>query len=141
MNWQNRMNWNRSARNTLWCLVGCAAGDFGTIAFVEWRGIEMSLQALMGLAMLNGILTSILLETLILLRQMDFGKALRTATGMSLVSMVAMELAMNAVDYFGNGGSLGVSVWMVPALLAGFLAAWPYNYWRLERHGRSCCGG
>jgi hypothetical protein len=48
---------------------------------------------------------------------------------------------MNAVDYYGNGGSLGVSVWMLPALGAGFLAAWPYNYWRLERHGKSCCGG
>lgn len=135
------MNWARSARNTLWCLVGCAAGDFGTIAFVEWRGIEMSMQLLMGLAMLNGILTSIALETLILLKQMDFGKALRTALGMSLISMLAMELAMNLVDYYGNGGSLGISVWMLPALLAGFLTAWPYNYWRLERLGKSCCGG
>lgn len=105
MDWQNRMNWSRSPHNTLWRLVGCAAGDFATIAFVEGKGIEMSLQALMGLAMLKGILTSILLVTLILLRQMDFGKALRTASRMSLVSMGAMELAMNAVDYFGNGGS------------------------------------
>ena len=135
------MNWGRSARNTLWCLVGCATGDFGTIAFVEWRGIEMSMQLLMGLAMLNGILTSIALETLILLKQMDFGKALRTALGMSLISMLAMELAMNLVDYYGNDGSLGISVWMLPALLAGFLTAWPYNYWRLERLGKSCCGG
>ena len=56
----------------------------------------MSTHLLMGLAMMNGILTSILLETVILLKQMGFGKALRTALGMSLVSMVAMELAMNA---------------------------------------------
>ena len=69
---------------------------------------------------------------------MGFGNALRTALGMSLVSMVAMELAMNTVDYVGNGGSLGVSVWIRPG--AGFLAAWPYNYWRLEGHGKSCCG-
>ena len=74
----------------------------------------------MGLAMMNGILTSILLETVILLKQMGFGNALRTALGMSLVSMVAMELAMNAVDYVGNGGSLGVSVWMIPALGLAF---------------------
>ena len=101
----------------------------------------MSMQLLMGLAMLNGILTSIALETLILLKQMDFGKALRTALGMSLISMLAMELAMNFVDYYGNGGNLGISIWMLPALLAGFLTAWPYNYWRLERLGKSCCGG
>ena len=80
-------------------------GNFATIAFMERKGIEMSLQALMGLAMQNEILRSILLVTLILLRQMDFGKALRTASRMNLVSMGAMELAMNAVDYFGNGGS------------------------------------
>ena len=135
------MNWGRSARNTFWCLAGCSAGDFGTIAFAEWRGIEMSMQLLMGLAMLNGILTSIALETLILLKQMDFGKALRTALGMSLISMLAMELAMNLVDYYGNGGNLGISIWMLPALFAGFLTAWPYNYWRLERLGKSCCGG
>ena len=101
----------------------------------------MSMQLLMGLAMLNGILTSIALETLVLLKQMDFGKALRTALGMSLISMLAMELAMNLVDYYGNGGNLGISIWMLPALLAGFLTAWPYNYWRLERLGKSCCGG
>ena len=140
MNWRNLSNWSRSARNTMWCLAGCAAGDFGTIAYVDWKGIQMSTHLLMGLAMMNGILTSILLETVILLKQMGFSNALRTALGMSLVSMVAMELAMNAVDYVGNGGSLGVSVWMIPALGAGFLAAWPYNYWRLEGHGKSCCG-
>jgi len=116
-------------------------GDFGTIAYVLWQDIEMPMKNLMVLAMFNGILTSILLETLILLRQMDFGKALRTAMGMSLISMLAMELAMNLVDYYGNGGSLAISIWVVPAIIAGFLTAWPYNYWRLERLGKSCCGG
>jgi len=141
MNWKNQKNWGQSSRNTFWCLVGCSVGDFGTIAYVQWQEIEMPMRNLMILAMSNGILTSILLETLILLRQMDFGRALRTAMGMSLISMLVMELAMNLVDYYGNGGTLGISIWVVPAIIAGFLTAWPYNYWRLERLGKSCCGG
>mgnify|MGYP002045218508 FL=1 len=90
------------------------------------------------LAIINGILTSILLETIILARQMPFNLALKTAAGMSLISMVAMEAAMNLVDVAITGGAK-LTLFVVPImLLAGFLAPLPYNYWRLKALGKSC---
>jgi nucleoside recognition membrane protein YjiH len=90
------------------------------------------------LAIINGILTSILLETVILARQMPLNLALKTAAGMSLISMVAMEAAMNLVDVAITGGAK-LTLFVVPImLLAGFLAPLPYNYWRLKALGKSC---
>lgn len=50
------------------------------------------------LAIINGLITSIILETIILSRQTDIGPAFRTALSMSLISMLSMEIAMNLVD-------------------------------------------
>ena len=32
-NWKCQHTWRRAAKNTMWCLVGCSIGDFGTILF------------------------------------------------------------------------------------------------------------
>ena len=91
----------------------------------------------MALAIVNGLITSVLLETFILLRQMTFPEALKTAFGMSFISMLAMELSMNTVDLVFAGGVL--VWWVVPLMLtAGFLVPWPYNYYRLKKYGVSC---
>ena len=92
----------------------------------------------MALAMVNGILTSIMLETAVLARQMRLALALRTAVGMSLISMLSMELAMNAVDVLLTGGAR-LTLWVLPLMwLAGFVTPLPYNYWRLKALGRAC---
>ena len=105
--WKNKNNWLKSAHNTKWCLLGCAIGDFGTIAYFQYTGSHMSTFAIMALATLNGLLTSILLETIILLRSgFDFAKAFKTAIGMSFISMLAMETAMNLTDYLLTGGAI-----------------------------------
>ncbi len=94
--------------------------------------------AIMALAIVNGLLTSILLETAILWRQLGPRAALRTAAGMSLISMIAMEAAMNAADVFLTGGAL-LTWWVIPAMLAvGFATPLPYNYWRLKALGKAC---
>ena len=63
----------------------------------------------------------------------DFSKAFKTAIGMSFISMISMEVAMNLTDYFLTGGAI-LTWWVVPImLLAGFLTPWPYNYWRLKK--------
>ena len=94
--------------------------------------------AIMTLAIINGLLTSIALETVILARQMPLGLALKTAAGMSLISMIAMEAAMNITDVALTGGAI-LTWWVVPLmLLAGFLAPLPYNYWRLKALGKAC---
>ena len=60
----------------------------------------------MGLAIVNGLLTSIILETIILIRQMNLKQAINTALGMSFISMIGMELAMNITDLFFTGGAI-----------------------------------
>ena len=130
--------WRRAAINTWWCLVGCSIGDFGTILFFQWSSIEWPVMAIMSLAIVNGLLTSIALETLVLLRQMPLASALRTACGMSMISMVAMEIAMNSVDVWVMGGAT-LSLSVLPLMwCAGFFVPLPYNYWRLKALGKAC---
>ncbi|MEE8057580.1 MAG: DUF4396 domain-containing protein [Pseudomonadales bacterium] len=138
IDWFCRHTWQRAGHNTLWCLIGCAGGDFATIfAFQLWSPDTNPL-LVMGLAMINGLLTSIALETVLLSRQMALKLALKTALGMSLVSMLAMELAMNATDYLLVGAA-ALTWWsVIPSLIAGFITPWPYNYWRLKRYGKAC---
>jgi len=123
----------------MWCLIGCAIGDLGTIAFFQVTGIPWPTIAIMALAIVNGLLTSIALETVILKRAgMAFAAALKTALGMSLVSMIGMEVAMNATDWWLTGGAR-LTWWVIPIMLAaGFIAPWPYNYWRLKKYGKAC---
>ncbi len=136
--WKCSATWRRASVNTLWCLAGCSIGDFGTILFFQLTGIGWPTLAIMSLAIVNGILTSIALETVILSRQMPLANAFRTAVGMSLISMVAMEAAMNIVDVLLTGGAM-LNWWVVPImLLAGFLTPLPYNYWRLKALGKAC---
>ena len=85
------------------------------------------------LAIINGLITSIILETLILLRQMGLKRSFETAIGMSFISMISMEIAMNTVDWILIGEAKLVW-WIVPIMLfAGFVTALPYNYWRLKK--------
>jgi hypothetical protein len=137
--WSCKNTWLRSAKNTFWCLLGCSIGDFGTILFFQLTKIPFPVLAIMVLAIINGIITSIILETIILLRQnFSFKQAFKTAVGMSLISMVSMEIAMNATDYFLTGGAI-LTWWVVPIMLAvGFVTPWPYNYWRLKKYNEAC---
>ena len=130
--------WRRSAKNTAWWLLGCSIGDFGTIIYFQLMGIPWPTLYIMILAIINGIITSIILETIVLSRQMIISKAFKTAIGMSLISMVSMEIAMNAVDWIIMGGAKLVW-WVIPImLLAGFLTPWPYNYYRLKKYNIAC---
>ena len=82
--------------------------------------------------------TSIILETIILSKQMILKLAFKTAVGMSLVSMISMEAAMNFTDYILTGGAI-LTWWVIPfMLLAGFITPLPYNYWRLKALGKGC---
>ena len=138
-NWSCKNTWNTSAKNTFWCLLGCSIGDFGTILFFQLTKIPFPVLAIMVLAIINGIITSIILETIILLRQnFSLKLAFKTAVGMSLISMLSMEIAMNATDYFLTGGAI-LTWWVVPIMLAvGFVTPWPYNYWRLKKFNEAC---
>ena len=139
IDWSDRQIWKTSAKNTFWCLLGCAIGDLGTILFFQLTQIPFPLIGIMILAIINGLITSIILETVILVRQnFPFNEALKTASGMSLISMISMEIMMNLTDYLLTGGAI-LTWWVVPIMLiVGFLTPWPYNYWRLKKFGLNC---
>ena len=138
MNWNCKSTWRKAKINTFWCLLGCSIGDFGTIFYFQniehyWSDFEI-----MGLAIVNGLLTSIILETIILIRQMNLKQAINTALGMSFISMIGMELAMNITDLFFTGGAI-LTWWVIPIMLIiGFYTPLPYNYWRLKKYNISC---
>ena len=137
--WSCKHTWKRSAKNTTWCVLGCAIGDFGTILFFQLTQIPFPILGIMILAIINGLITSIILETIILMIQkFNLVNALKTAFGMSLISMISMEIMMNLTDYVLTGGAI-LTWWVVPIMLiAGFLTPWPYNYWRLKKFGIAC---
>ena len=137
ISWTCMHTWKRSSINTLWCLLGCSIGDFGTILFFQINEIPFPMLGIMTLAIINGLITSIILETIILSRQMNLKTAFSTATGMSLISMISMEIAMNTVDVIFAGGVL--VWWVVPfMLMAGFITPLPYNYYRLKKYNIAC---
>jgi hypothetical protein len=139
LDWSCKHTWSRSAKNTAWCLLGCSIGDFGTILFFQLTKIPFPVLGIMTLAIINGLITSIILETIILMRQnFNFNNALKTAVGMSFISMISMEVAMNLTDYLLTGGAI-LTWWVIPVMLiVGFLTPWPYNYWRLKKFGIAC---
>ena len=138
ISWKVRSTWTQASKNTFWCLLGCAIGDFGTIAYFQFNKIAWPVMAIMILAIINGLITSIILETFILSRQMALNLAFKTAIGMSLISMISMEVAMNLTDVLLTGGAK-LTWWVIPIMLiVGFLTPLPYNYWRLQALNKAC---
>ena len=138
-NWSCKRTWKKSAKNTIWCVIGCSIGDFGTILFFQLTQTTFPLMGIMILAIINGLITSVVLETFVLMRQnFSFIGAVKTASSMSLISMLSMEVMMNLTDYLFTGGAI-LTWWVIPIMLiVGFLTPWPYNYWRLKKFGLNC---
>ena len=143
--WEDGSVWRRAGFNTLNCLVGCSIGDFGTILYVQAFHPSISMATQMVLATVSGLITSVLLETVLLKRREGFSleQAFRTALSMSFLSMIAMELAMNATDFMITGGKAAFGnpmYWMalLAALVAGFLVPLPYNYYKLKKYNKAC---
>jgi copper chaperone CopZ len=147
-NWNDGVVWKQSAHNTKWCLIGCSIGEFGTLAYYSYSNITADLAMYSNawyfyaiLPLINGLATSVMLETIIMKRGgMDFRNALSTALGMSFISMLMMEIAMEITDLIFTNGQLGMNPVAIPFMLVvGFLTPWPYNYWRLKKYGKACC--
>lgn len=143
--WDNTSNWKRASFNTLNCLIGCSIGDFGMLIFLQayYPGTHMYLQMI--LATIAGLTTSVALESSILRfkEKFSWSMALKTAFSMSFISMVGMEIAMNMTDFMITGGkaafnTFGYWLALFPAMMAGFIFPLPYNYYKLQKHGRSC---
>lgn len=143
--WMDIPSWQRASFNTLNCLIGCSIGDFGMIFFLQAYYPSTPMFWQMTLAIVAGLTTSIALETILLKRRekFDWSLALKTAFGMSFISMVAMEIAMTATDFMFTGGKAAFDQWqywlaLVPALIAGFITPLPYNYYKLKKFNKAC---
>jgi hypothetical protein len=143
--WRDRQTWQVAARNTLNCLLGCMIGDISMIVYLQAYHPQLPMMMTMGLAMVAGLITSILFEGAMLRWREGFSwlAAFRLAFSMSFLSMIGMELAANTTDFMLTGGRVPLSdpfywVALTISIAAGFLAPLPYNYWKFKQHGKSC---
>lgn len=137
-------NWTLAAQSTLHCLTGCIIGEVAGLAI----GIELGLGAAwtIALATVLAYISGFTLGTLPVMRRRAIGlvAALQIIWIGEAVSIGVMEVVMNAVDY-SMGGMAADSFFswqslraLLVAVPAGFLAAWPVNFWLLRRDMKSC---
>lgn len=143
--WTDRASWRKAARNTFNCLIGCMIGDVAVIVGFQAFYPTAPMALTMPLAMVAGLITSILFESSMLRWREGFAwrRAFTTAFSMSFLSMLGMEAAANATDFMLTGGRVPLSdpfYWQALAVsvAAGFLVPLPYNYWQFRKHGRAC---
>jgi len=143
--WTDTNTWKRASFNTLNCLIGCSIGDFGAIIYLQAYYPSTPLMWQMIIAIIAGLSTSIMLETTILRFRENFQwlSALKIAFGMSFISMVAMEIAMNTTDFMITGGKAAFDTYvywlaLIPAMIAGFILPLPYNYFKLKKFNKAC---
>ena len=129
---------------TLHCLTGCAIGEFAGLAI----GVSLGLNpwTTMALATVLGFASGYALGLRPLVAQgMSIAGAFRTIWLGETISIAAMEFAMNFTDY--HVGGLAVSSMLEPrfwlgyalALPAGFIVAWPVNFWLLRKQVKKSC--
>jgi cation transport ATPase len=143
--WADRNVWKRASKNTLNCLIGCTAGDFGMMIYLQTQHPDMNMWLVMSLAMATGLFTSVLLETVLLHFNEKFvwSQALQTALSMSFLSMLVMELAENMTDLLLTGGQFHAHnpyYWFALSISAvmGFVVPLPYNYFKLKKYNKAC---
>ncbi len=143
--WSDKDKWKRASFNTFNCLIGCSIGDFGMIIFLQAYYPHTHMLTQMILAIVAGLCTSVMLETVILKLRENFNwkLAFTTAFSMSFLSMVTMEIAMNTSDFMVTGGKAAFTspqYWLAFAVaaIAGFLAPLPYNYYKLKKFNQAC---
>jgi Domain of unknown function (DUF4396) len=133
-----------SMHATLHCLTGCIVGEVAGLAIGVGAGLAPTATIVLATAL--SYLSGFTLGLVPVMRRERIGmlSALRIIWIGEAVSIGVMELVMNWVDYgMGGIGAQSVASWMfwrglVVAVPAGFLAAWPVNYWLLRRNLKAC---
>jgi hypothetical protein len=129
---------------TVHCLTGCVIGEVAGLMI----GVTLGLSAFATIALATGLAyaTGMTLGLVPVMRRERIGAlaALRIIWLGEVISIGVMELVMNWVDYeMGGMAAPSVASWMfwrgiAIAVPAGFLAAWPVNYWLLRRNLKAC---
>lgn len=133
-----------SAQATLHCLTGCVIGEVAGLIIGTLVGL--SPWPMIVLATALSYVSGLTLGLVPVMRNQ--GVSLLGAWKIiwvgEVISIGVMEIVMNFVDYqmggMGANSILGWTFWrgLVFAVPAGFLAAWPVNYWLLKRELKAC---
>jgi len=133
-----------AAHATLHCLTGCIVGEVAGLMIAILIGLSPwpTIVLATGLSYTTGITLGLLPVK----REQHVGwlDALKIIWIGEVVSIGVMEIAMNLVDYaMGSMGAKSIVSWLfwrglLVAVPAGFLAAWPVNYWLLKRELKAC---
>jgi hypothetical protein len=133
-----------SAQATLHCLTGCVIGEVTGLAIGVTLGLGVWPTILLAttLAYVSGFTLGVV--PVMRRERLSFWKAFKLIWLGEAVSIGVMEIAMNAADYSMGGMTAGSvlspAFWagIAVAVPAGFLAAWPVNYFLLNRGLKKC---
>lgn len=133
-----------SAQATIHCLTGCIIGEI--LGLMIGVTLGLGVWPTIILATVLSYVSGITLGLLPVMKGRGIGliDAFRIIWIGEVISIGVMEFVMNFVDYqMGGMGAPSILSWMfwrglVFAVPAGFLAAWPVNYWLLKRELKSC---
>ena len=133
-----------SAQATLHCLTGCVIGEVAGLAIGVSLGLGVWPTIILATVLAYAAGMTLGLVPVMRSRQVGPLEAFRIIWVGEIISIGVMEIVMNLVDYqMGGMGAPSVASWMfwrgiLFAVPAGFLAAWPVNYWLLKRDLRGC---
>lgn len=133
-----------SAQATLHCLTGCVIGEVAGLAIGVTLGLGVWPTIILATALAYGAGITLGLIPVMRSRGVGLIEAFRIIWIGEVVSIGVMEIVMNFVDYqMGGMTAPSIASWMfwrgiMFAVPAGFLAAWPVNYWLLKRELKAC---
>jgi hypothetical protein len=133
-----------SAQATLHCLTGCVIGEVAGLMIGVILGLGVWPTII--LATTLAYITGFTLGAVPVMRRQNktFFQAIKTIWIGEAISIGVMEAAMNYVDYSMGGmtaGSIASPMFwsgILVAVPAGFLAAWPVNWWLLRADLKKC---
>lgn len=136
--------WRLAARSTLHCLTGCIIGEVAGLAIGIEAGLSTASTIILAtaLAYLSGFTLGLL--PVMRSRGLSLAAAFKLIWLGEVISIGVMEIVMNWVDYeMGGMAAMTILSWqfargLLFAVPAGFLAAWPVNYWLLGRELKAC---
>lgn len=130
---------------TIHCLTGCVIGEVTGLTIGVSLGLEPLYTIVLAttLAYISGFTLGVL--PVMKSQGQGFWRALKLIWVGEAISIGVMELVMNTVDYHMGGMSAPSvfhwSFWQgfLFAVPAGFIAAWPVNWWLLSRNIKQEC--
>ena len=136
--------WHLAAKSTQHCLTGCIIGEVIGLAIGIEAGLSIAATIILatGLAYISGFTLGLL--PVMKSRGLSLWEAFKLIWVGEAISIGVMEIVMNAVDYqMGGMAAMSTLSWpfvrgLLFAVPAGFLAAWPVNYWLLGRDLKAC---